>query len=152
MSGQLDLFGAAGSTLAIALPPTPGPQAIRIVPVAPSVEWERLLRRHPDLSTTVIITCSDLCQGEVIETLLLGPHRNYWLMRDRSIREMTGNQDRRGRHVFLTPRQGVALHARHRLIREAGGSHSCRYRLARPGEAAPDDLELPPATVGPEIA
>lgn len=153
MAAQLDLF-AAPAPAAPSRPaaPAPAPVLADIIPRAPSVAWERLLRQHPDIATTVIVTCGDLCQGQIIETLLLGPDRNYWLTHDHQILEKRGNNQPPGRHIFLKVRQGIALHARHPLIRVKNGTHAGFYRLAAPGEAAPAELEVPPATIGPEIA
>ena len=124
MIAQLDLFAAPAPSI------PPAPAIVRapladIIPRAPSVAWERLLRQHPDIATTVIVTCGDRCTGVIIETLLLGPERNYWLTSD---------------------------HPRHPLIRVKTGTHAGFYRLAAEGEIAPSDLEVPPATIGPEMA
>ncbi len=151
MIAQLDLFGA---TL-----PAPPPMP-RIVPAAPmelippalTVPWAKLLREHEAISTTVVVLCSGLYTGEVLETLLFGPERNFWLMKNHTIMEQKGNDGQPGRHVFLTPRDGIKFHTKYPLIKTKGGTHACFYRLARPGEVAPVDMDLPPMTIGPEIA
>ena len=151
MIAQLDLFGAAQPS-----PPPPpvvtakaGPA--EIIPPAPTVEWERLLRRHQDVSTRVMVECCKLWTGMVLESLALGPTGQYLLMKDKTLSECGADPGRTARYVYVTPRQALAMHAKHPMIKIGGGTHSCIYRLAEPGEDAPADLPLPPMTIGPEV-
>jgi hypothetical protein len=153
MIAQLDLFGATQPS-----PPPPPPvvtakaRPAEIIPRPPTVEWERLLRRYAEISTTVMVQCSTLWTGVVLEALTRGNDQQYWLMGDKTIREMKPSPgEQAARYVYIRPRDALALHAKHPMIKIRGGTHSCMYRFAEPGEDAPADLPLPPMTIGPEV-
>lgn len=152
MTAQLDLFGAS-----IPAPPPPAvtrprPQSAELIPPPRTLPWAKLLRDHSGLATTILITCHDLYTGIVLESLLIGPERQFWLMHDHTIQERIGRQAPPGRHVFLSIKQGIAFHAAHPLIWMHGGTKAGFYRLAEPGEAAPADLQVPPMTLPYEVA
>lgn len=149
MTAQTDLFAAFRPA---APPPTPRPPPAEIIPAPPTIAWGRLLAQHPDIATTVLITCHDLYTGMVLESLLINVERQYWLMADHTIRELIGRGSQPGRHIFMNVKQGLAFHARHPLIWVKGGTKAGFYRLAGPGEAAPAELELPAKTLPFEVA
>ncbi len=89
-----------------------------------------------------MVQCSALYTGVVLESLALGPDGQHWLMADKTIRDVQADPGRRGRYVYLTPRDAIALHTRHPMIR-IGGGHALLHlslrgrRRGRAGRAAP---------------
>jgi len=149
---QLDLFGAAVAT------PHPPPPAViakarpaETIPTPPTLEWARILAQHADVSTRVMVHCSAIWTGLVLESLALGSAGQYFLMKDKTVRDALADPGRKARYVYMTPRDALALHARHPMVMTTKGTHSCTYRFAEPGEDAPTDLPLPSMTIGPEI-
>lgn len=153
MTAQLDMFATPAPAPRPAPPATTTAKAptAELIPPPPTVQWARLLARHMDVSTRVMVQCSSLYTGIVLEVLALGTQGQHWLMKDHTIRENSTNLGVRSRIIYVTPRQAIAMHARHPMIMTTKGSHCCSYRLADPGEAAPAELPLPPATIGPEV-
>lgn len=141
MIAQLDLFGAPQPAPPPPTRPVPR-RAAEPVPTPATIPWARLLAAHPDVATRVMVQCSALYTGVVLESLALGPAGQHWLMADKTIRDVQADPGRRGRYVYLTPRDAIALHTRHPMIR-IGGGHALLHlslrgrRRGRAGRAAP---------------
>jgi len=87
----------------------------------------------------------------VIETLVVDGATEHWLLRDGMIEARGGRGFPPCRRVFMTVRQGLALHARHPLVWEKGGTKAGFYRLALAGEVVPAELRLPALTPAWEL-
>ena len=144
---QLDLFGAAPPPAPArgiqALPlPTKAPLA-PLIPTAPSLEWERLIRASPAYHQDVQIQVSEHWTGVVLELLCEGPYRRRWIFADKRIQDTTPDPGMTCRLVYMTPRDAFSLHIDNGLIPIDAGTSSARFRLARPGERVPGSIIFP---------
>ena len=148
MTAQTDLFGAlpAPPHKPMAVPPQPArPPAEPPYPPPPTMAWARLLTAAGRVAGDVTFHVSWLHTGQVVEALCEGPKGRTLLHRDGTIQAIAPDPGAFGRVVYLDPMRAIEAHARRALIRiGTPGTSSARYRLARPGEAAPAELELPP--------
>jgi hypothetical protein len=147
---QLDLFGAsptpAHRPMAVT-PQPPRPPAAEPFPVPPTPAWARRLAAAGQVGADVTFHVSGLWTGEVVEALSTGNAGRALLRKDGTIQDIKPDPGAFGRVIYLDPAGARALHAERKLIRIAiAGTHSARYRLAGPGEAAP--TELPPRCDG----
>jgi len=128
MGVQLDMFGS----LATVRRSSPAGAQSPLIPPAPTPAWAAVLAAHPDLAGTSLFTCHDLYTGMVLESLVLGPHRQIWLMHDHSIQERAGRDGPAGRHVFMNTSQARAFQQQHPLVWTDSGPHAGFYCVARP--------------------
>ncbi|HEY0183160.1 MAG TPA: hypothetical protein VGC09_10170 [Rhodopila sp.] len=146
---QPDLFSAspAPPRRPMAVQPQPArPPADEPFPVPPTLDWAKRLTAAGRIAGDVTFHISWLWAGEVTEALCLGSAGRVLLHKDGRIEEIKPDPGAFGRMIFLDPTRARELHARRPLIRFGNaGTHSARYRLAQPGEAAPTELELPPS-------
>jgi hypothetical protein len=148
MSAQLDLFGAgpAPPQRAMAVTPQPArPPVPEVFPTPATVPWARRLTAAGAVAGDVTFHVSWLWTGEVVEALCEGPTARALLHKDGRIEEIKPDPGAFGRFIYLDPTRARALHADRRLIQVGiAGTHSARYRLARPGEGTVAELALPP--------
>lgn len=147
-TGQRDLFGASPTPPHRPMAVTPQharPPAAEPFPTPPTLAWARRLTAAGRVAGDVTFHVSWLWTGEVIEALCTGPAGRTLLRKDGTIEEIKPDGGAFGRIVYLDPTRARAVHATHKLIQTGiAGTHSARYRLARPGEVVDAALAMPP--------
>lgn len=167
MIAQLDLFGDSRAAppvrkgiTAMPLPtaplrqPSPPPVATRVnpIPAPPSAEWARRLAAS-GVDDQVTIHLSTLWTGVVLKVLCQGATGRWTIDREKIITEIPPDSGAVGRIIYVTAAQAAEMHAQWPLVPlGAPGTHSARYRLAAPNEAAGGPLTLPAAEMEREAA
>jgi hypothetical protein len=144
MTAQLDMFGDAPASAPPPRPAQPLPVTEPLFPTPPTIAWARKLTEAGDAGRHVECLVSRQWSRVVAESLQRGAEGRTLLYADGTMHEIAADPGATGRVIFLDPPAAIALHRKHPLINLMSGHGAARFRLARPGEAAPIELELPP--------